>query len=332
MERRWKQYFEFSRRERVAVVLLILVIIALWIIPLFFKSNHIMPGDISVLPLSESLIPRDSNEVVSQGHGESQGANKYRNNKEYQYDSTGNENRLFYFDPNRTDAETWKKLGVKDRQVKTILNYISKGGRFREAEDIRKIYGLSELEAGRLMPFVRIQRVDRPSLKYREEDKRTKEKEKFVIKKEKEKEKPVIKRVIEINSATVEDLEALPGIGPVLSRRILGFREKLGGFYSVEQLGETYGLVDSIYQKVRPLIRCDNSQVKRIRINDSDDSLVFSHPYFRGKLARLISVYRSEHGAFNHPEELRKLPLVDENLYNRILPYVDLVREAKNPL
>lgn len=309
MERRWKQYFEFSRRERVAVVLLILIIIALWIIPLFFKSSQIMPGDISVIPLAESLTNRrDSNEVISP----TQGSGKYTNGKEFTYDSTGIENPLFYFDPNLIDAETWKKLGLKDRQVKTILNYISKGGRFRQAEDIRKIYGLSEYEAGRLMPFVRIQRVDRPSLKYKEEQ-------------------PDTQKLIELNSATGEDLEALPGIGQVLSKRILGFREKLGGFYSVKQLGETYGLADSIFQKVRPYLRCDSTQVKRIRINDRTDSLLFSHPYFRGQLARLISVYRTEHGVFSAPEDLRKIPMVDEKLYTRILPYMDLDTITKNP-
>ena len=60
--------------------------------------------------------------------------------------------------------------------------------------------------------------------------------------------------VINVNAARAEDLKALPGIGDVLSERIVRFRNKLGKFSSVEEVGKTYGLPDSTFQKIKPYL------------------------------------------------------------------------------
>ena len=72
---------------------------------------------------------------------------------------------------------------------------------------------------------------------------------------------------IDINLADTTAFIALPGIGSKLADRIVRFREKLGGFYSTEQIGEVYGLADSVFQKIRSLLLMKPFQVKKININ-----------------------------------------------------------------
>jgi competence protein ComEA len=73
----------------------------------------------------------------------------------------------------------------------------------------------------------------------------------------------------------------LPGIGSKLSQRIIAFRNKLGGFYSVEQVGETYRLPDSTFQKIKPKLILGNNNVKQININAASIDEMKAHPYLR---------------------------------------------------
>lgn len=57
---------------------------------------------------------------------------------------------------------------------------------------------------------------------------------------------------VELNSADTTELKRLRGIGSVLSVRIVKYRNKLGGFSSVEDLKNVYGLSDETYQSILP--------------------------------------------------------------------------------
>jgi competence protein ComEA len=131
--------------------------------------------------------------------------------------------------------------------------------------------------------------------------------------------KPV---VLDINTADSTAWEALPGVGPVLAARIIRFRDKLGGFYTIEQVAETYGLPDSTFKKIQPSLRADNVSLKKVDINKMDEQSLAQHPYIRYKLARLITRYRSVHGPFSQPEALKNIPLVDDSIYRKLEPYI----------
>ena len=62
-------------------------------------------------------------------------------------------------------------------------------------------------------------------------------------------------KTIDINNATEEDWKSLPGIGDVLSKRIVKFRTSRGGFQSVDDVARTYGLKDSVFQMIRPYLK-----------------------------------------------------------------------------
>lgn len=128
--------------------------------------------------------------------------------------------------------------------------------------------------------------------------------------------------VIEINSADTAAFIALPGIGSKLASRIVMFREKLGGFYSVSQIGEVYGLQDSVFRKIRPVLRCDHSEIKKININSAEKEKLKAHPYIRWNLANILVQYRAMHGPFTSIKDLENIENLDSAAVGKMAPYL----------
>src|SRR6185503_6381802 len=178
-------------------------------------------------------------------------AYQYDRKKSNYYEINGVKGELFYFDPNTISSADWKRLGLRDKTIQTIEKYLSKGGHFYKTEDLQKVYGLHKDEYERLLPHVKI------------ESKTLASSEQFVSPKpgnETQLSKSYTAKyaAIDINTADTSALISLPGIGNKLASRIVNFRDKLGGFYSIEQVGETYGLPDSTFQKIKQWLRLDN--------------------------------------------------------------------------
>ena len=116
----------------------------------------------------------------------------------------------------------------------------------------------------------------------------------------------------------------MPGIGSKLSQRIIAFRDKLGGFYSVNQVGETYLLPDSTFQKIKSRLFISDTAVKQININLASVDEMKVHPYLRYNLANAIFQYRQQHGNFNSVEGIKKIMLVTGDVFNKIAPYLSV--------
>jgi len=219
---------------------------------------------------------------------------------------------LFYFDPNTLSAEGFKKLGLRDKTIATILNFRSKGGKFRQPADIKKIWGLFPDEAERLLPYVQIAFSEEKSFannypSYQSDNT----------------EKNTIIKSVEINGADTAAFIALPGIGSKLSQRIINFRDKLGGFYQVDQVGETFGLPDSVFRKIKPLLQL-SGEVKKININSATLDELKVHPYIKYHLANAIVQYRQQHGNYKSVEDIRKIMIVNDEVYNKAYPYLKI--------
>lgn len=126
----------------------------------------------------------------------------------------------------------------------------------------------------------------------------------------------------EINTADTSAFIALPGIGSKLAARIVLFREKLGGFYNIEQIREVYGLPDSVYLKILPLLKCEPGNIRKIAINTAEKETLKVHPYIRWNVANAVVAYRSQHGSFNSPDDLSRLENVDEDALKKMMPYI----------
>jgi competence ComEA-like helix-hairpin-helix protein len=218
-------------------------------------------------------------------------------------DSTDGNNdsiSMFYFDPNTITTDDWVRLGLSLKQAEVIEKYKSRGGKFRKPDDLRKIYVLSDDMKNKLVPYVKI--------KYAPD--------------EIDKENAGPMYTIEINTADSAAFESLYGIGPYRAARIIKYRNQLGGFYKIEQIGETRGLPDSVFQMIRPQLKVDPKHITQIDINSADYMTLSKHPYIHKKLAAAIIDYRNFNGRFESPDEIRKLKPVTDEIYKRISPYL----------
>lgn len=130
-----------------------------------------------------------------------------------------------------------------------------------------------------------------------------------------------IPKSIDINKADTTVFMALPGIGSKLATRIVTYREKLGGFYSIEQVSETFGLQDSTFQKIRKWLVVKDTVLRKININKANiDELRM--PYISYNLANAIYEYRRQHGEYKSPEDLMKIMLMTNEIFRKILPYL----------
>lgn len=213
--------------------------------------------------------------------------------------------RLFPFDPNTVTEKELKILGLSDKTIRTLINYRNKGGRFYKKEDLKKLYTLKQEDYRRIAPYVRVGIAEQKNSKQVGLQ-------------------PLIPVVsdVELNSADAENLMRLKGIGTVYARRIISFRNALGGFVSVEQLKEVYGLPDSTYQQLQDKVRVDTGRIKKISINAASANELVKHPYIDRRLADNIIRLRNDIKRFDELEQLRHVPLINEEKYRKIAPYL----------
>ncbi|RYG30104.1 MAG: hypothetical protein EOO01_37235, partial [Chitinophagaceae bacterium] len=228
-----QHYLEFTRKDRRGTFVLLGIICLLVSVPFVYPFLH----KTSVEPpagIDAALATLQTTKAVA-NHSSSTFPRQYEERPYSQPRPRYNayapkvSGQLFSFDPNTISAEGWKKLGLRDKTIASILNYLNKGGRFRSPADIKKIWGLFPDEAERLMPYINIA----PGTQgYNSAVKNFSNDFSKPIKYDSRRNyEPV-----DINNSDTLAWMALPGIGPKLSQRIVNFRDKLGGFYSVEQV------------------------------------------------------------------------------------------------
>jgi competence protein ComEA len=305
-----KDYFFFTKKERSGIIVLILVVIFLILSPLLFpiliKEEKF---DYAQFETEMAQLRIDSaRKYTNKNFGNNYNPDNTYPGKKYQTVKT----EVFFFDPNTASVNDWIRLGIKEKTAATIQKYISKGGKFYRPEDIKKIWGLHSSDVERLLPFVRIKNT---SNEYPQFEKKEYTNNKFSN-------TPKTIQKVKINLADTTEFIALPGIGSKLSKRIIAFREKLGGFYSIDQVAETYLLPDSAFQKIRPFLVMNDYPVKKININLASVDEMKSHPYIKYNLANAIFQYRKQHGNFNSVDAVKKIMLVTDEIFNKVAPYL----------
>lgn len=215
----------------------------------------------------------------------------------------------FAFDPNSIGEEEWMKLGLSAKQAAVVANYRAKGGKFRTAEDIRKIKVISAQKADELIPFISISKTNEVS-QWANNSKPT-----FA-------EKP--KQMVDINLADSTAFDMMRGIGPSLARRIVLHRERMGGFVAVRQIGEVWGFPDSTYQSLKDRFVITSTAIRKLNVNTADVTQMKTHPYFNYYHAKAIVVYRTANGAFKKTEDLKDVHTITDSIYQVLLPYITL--------
>jgi competence protein ComEA len=215
---------------------------------------------------------------------------------------------FFAFDPNSATLDELKSLGFSEKLAARIINYRTKGGKFRIKTDLMKLYGMDSLLYEKLIPYIQLpDQFEKPKF----------EKKEFADRKPKEK-----PQKFNLNEADTIQLEKIYGIGPALAKRIVKYRDKLGGFVSQDQLKEVYGLDTAVVKKITEAsYLSDPPGVKKINLNTADEKILATHPYFGRKIASAIVAYRFQHGNFKSVDDLSRIPLIDKNNLRRLFPY-----------
>lgn len=303
-----KDYLTFSKKDRLAVLAVLFVLIAMYSLPRLFSKGP------STLALEEDSLLLKT--VDTLGSNNDQPTTKYRSSTPFPYSSTPRqpqgftEGELFRFDPNTLPAEGWQKLGLNDKTARILINYRNKGGRFHKPEDLKKVWTMPERFYERVKDYISITPVQRPSYPTFTSTPYTRPERKI--------------EPVDVNTGDTAAFISLPGIGPVLAGRIINFRNKLGGFHSIDQVGETYGLPDSTFQQLKPYFTISNEEVTKLNINQVSKEALSAHPYISWKLANAIVEYRNQHGNYQSLDDLKNILILDEATFQKIRNYLAL--------
>lgn len=202
-----------------------------------------------------------------------------------------------FFDPNTAALDELVRAGMGLRAANNLIRYRKAGGHLRSAGELQKIYGMDAAQFSRLEHHIRIHPPILVST-------------------------PLSVPVLELNSADSVALERLPGIGPVLARRIIRYREKLGGYSDPNQLAEVYGIPDSLVLQLVGRLRTDTALMVRLSLNKAVEKELASHPYIGKYKAAGIIRYRNRVYVIRNVDELVTNGVVEKNEVEKLRPYL----------
>ena len=293
MKQSFKEFFSFTKAERRGIFFLLLLIAILLVYDLlspfdnpFVSENDLFKQEVDAFLASKEKVDKQPKPTQKNDKSISKKVSKKR------------ELNLHPFDPNSMTYNQWLAMGLSERQASTIEKYKSKGGSFRKAEDFKKIYCISAEEYQTLLPYIVINTM--------EED---------IIGETKE---PI---QLDLNTVNMEEIQCVSGIGPSYAKRITKYRKLLGGYVSISQLKEVYGMDIERYQKISPYFTLTLDSVHKLSLNSATYNQLIYHPYISKDLAYEIMDYRKLHGKFHSVEDLKKISLINDSLYQKIYLY-----------
>lgn len=302
IKNRLREYFTFTKKERNGIVVLLLILFVLILIKVY--QNNKSYGEIVFMTDEfKSEIEQFEKSLVLKRQTE-------RKNKAFNYDRTLKNTKerfkpkeLFQFDPNKVSKSELKKLGLQEKQISTLINYRKKGGVFYKNEDLLKIYGIKKEQFEILNPFIKIE------VKAKQED--------VLIINE-------VKSVLEINTATKEELKRLNGIGDSFAERIVKYRDLLGGYYKKEQILEVYGMDSTRFLGFYQEIIIDTNKIKKLNLNEVDFKKLVRHPYINKYQTGAILKYKELEGSFTKIEQIHQNNLLLLEDFLKLKPYLKL--------
>lgn len=285
----WKEYLTLTMRERRGLSILLLIL--LFQLSFLFYLNSV-----------DLDYPFADFTTVKKLQAELEKIEPIKS-----YESNFRKTTLYLFNPNLANDSDWINFGLSEKQAHSVYNYLKKGGSFKLKKDVKKIYGMNDQLYADLIPF-----IDLPDSFQR----KVYEKRNF--------EKPHFEK-LDLNEADTIQLEKLRGIGVKLASRIVKYRNSLGGFISIDQLKEVWGLNDTLFELVEKQVQLkSNSDIRYLYLNKDSFEVFSKHPYVGKKLAGLIVKYREQHQRFNNTEELKNLPLLTDEIFRKLAAYLKL--------
>lgn len=293
-----RSFFDFSKKELNGIFFLFLLILIILASPWFYrKLSKKQVYDLEKFKLEAASFKSSEIRVL------------YSKNKK-----AAEKAEYFEFDPNSIGEKEWQRLGFSIKQIRVIRNYLSKGGKFYKKEDLKRIYSIPEAQYSLVEPYIRIA-ATYAQKKFTKDEKS--------VKSANPNDRVQIS-LIELNSADSLILLTIRGIGPAFASRIIRFRDRLGGFYKLEQLKEIYGIDSLKFSQLKGQFSLNAGLIQKIDLNTAGFDQFKKHPYLTYKQMNAIIQYRRQHGNFNSIEDLQKVAILNEEIIRKIEPYFQL--------
>ena len=308
----WKDFFYFSKGQRIGIlvliVLILLVLAANYTLPYFFPVTE--KDGTAFLKEAEkfkkSLLSRDSLREADWQQKYEERQRLYKEKYKNYYSSKTSENKIAYtlsvFDPNTTDSAGFVRLGLKPYIASNIQKYKKKGGSFRTPTDFAKVYGVSAEKFKELKSYIKIAEIK----SVKTEIGTTKR----------------VDIIVELNSADTILLMQIKGIGRGYAKGIVRFRQITGGFVSVDQLSEVYGMRPDNLEKIRPYCKVNTDLIKKINVNIASVERLRAHPYLNFYKAKAIYELRRKKGKLRGLNDLTELSELSSSDLIRLKPYL----------
>lgn len=300
-----KDYFSYTKSERRIAIVLVILIVSLYAFYIYLSTNH-----------SEEFNLRDSKnfqkEVLAFEQSQlrtsktNKYVNKYPNRPSIQLS-------LFFFDPNQIDSSSFLRLGLKPFMAKSILKYRKKGGRFRTANDFARVPFLGNDLFLKLKPYIRI------------DEKLIAKRDTFASKVPTfvRQEKYAEGTLVDLATADTSELKKIPGIASGTAKAIVGYRSRLGGFYSINQLKELKNISDEQFAKIVKFLKLGELNISHLSVNKSGFEHLRSHPYLNFYQVKAIIELRKKRGKINNLSDLSLLEEFTEKDFDRLKYYLD---------
>lgn len=307
-----REYLELSIHEaKGAILLFTIIVFSLAITFSYSNFSSSIHSEIVIKEYGDTSIPKENEENFKDSKNFS---SNYKNKESYQKKIF----KRFNFDPNNASEQQLIDLGFPIFTAKTIIKYRLKGGKFKTKEDLLKIYSLKpalyeSLESLILLPAKIVEK------KYdNQEYVVITSNQKASISTDYEKNKKGIEK-FDINIADTSQLIQINGIGSVLAKRIIKYRDLLGGFYHLDQIQETYGIKPEVINEVLKNVFIGTA-VKKIKINQIANQ---KHPYLNFNQIKIINAFKKQHGNFKTLADIKDIKILDEITISKISPYID---------
>ena len=289
-------HYGFSKRSLNGLLVLLLLIVVATFAPIIHRYYFLKPPSID----ANEMQALQRLELVDR-----YAKRNYKNTRSEIEDMASRPSAHYQtFDPNVIDEKMWQQFGLSYKQAMSIVNYVKKGGRFYKPEDLKKMYTISPEKYEALLPYVSIA-LSKPF-------------EKRTITPYPKKE-PVM---VEINTADTLELDKIKGIGIAFAKRIVKYRERLGGFHNKEQLFEVFGIDTVKFNEIKDQIKIETGAIRKLNINTAEFEDLKRHPYLSFKQMNAIIQYRKQHGPYKSIADLNKVLILNPETIQRIAPYL----------
>lgn len=296
----------FSLSDRKALVFLAVLLAVIIGIADYLSSGN------TITPLSET-DSINSGRTVSSREADNYSGKYYR--------VEGRKTELFRFDPNTADSTQLLRLGLAPWMVRNIYRYRAKGGVFRQKSDFARVYGLTRGQYRALEPYIVIGSDYQPAYSEAAKDKPAKG---YADSAQSHRQYNYQQKLregesVSLNTADTSALKRIPGIGSYFARRIVSYRERLGGFDRAEQLLE----IEGFPERALRYIKVDVGGISKLHVNKMTLSQLRRHPYINYYQAKSIVDYRRLHGPLHSLGQLHLLNEFTGDDLKRLEPYVD---------